>query len=59
MVAGVTAALAPQMIASGIASEAQLDLPTLEGRIAEAVRAARAVIVPPTVVGAFGRRSDG
>ena len=57
MVAAVVRSLAPQIMASGIATEAELDLPTLETRIADAVRDAGAVILMPTVSGAFGRRA--
>jgi len=56
MVAGVVASLAPQLVAAGIATEAEIDLPTLQARIAEEVQAASAVLLPPTLVGAFGRR---
>jgi len=56
MIAGVVRSLAPRMLASGIATEAELDLPTLEARIAEAIRASNAVVLMPTVSGAFGRR---
>src|SRR3954470_5654668 len=50
--AGVTRTLAPQ----GIADEAELGLDTLQERIAEQVAARDAVILPPTVVGAWGTR---
>jgi SAM-dependent methyltransferase len=56
MMAGVTRSLAPRMAASGIATAEELDLPTLETRVAAAVRAASATIVLPTVSGAFGHR---
>jgi len=39
----------------GIATAEQLDLPTLEDRIADELRRADAVLLPPTVVGAWGR----
>jgi hypothetical protein len=35
----------------------ELELETLEARIAEAVEAAGAIVVPPTLVGAWGRVS--
>jgi SAM-dependent methyltransferase len=54
---GVLRSLAPKLHAAGIATEAELDLPTLHGRIVEDLRAANAVVVLPTVVGAFGRRA--
>ena len=55
--AGVLRSLAPKIHAAGIATEAELDLPTVQARIAEDLRAADAVVVLPTVVGAFGRRA--
>jgi ubiquinone/menaquinone biosynthesis C-methylase UbiE len=55
LLAGVVRSLAPAIIAHGLATDAQLDLTTVEQRIATAVSSARAVILPPTVVGAWGR----
>jgi ubiquinone/menaquinone biosynthesis C-methylase UbiE len=54
--AGVTRSLAPQIVAQGIADEAELGLETLQERIAEQVVARDAVIMPPAVVGAWGTR---
>jgi SAM-dependent methyltransferase len=54
--AGVTSSLAPQIVAHGIADEAELGLETLQERIAEQVAALDAVIIPPAVVGAWGTR---
>lgn len=54
--AGVTRSLAPQIVAQGIADEAELGLETLQERIAEQVGALDAVIMPPAVVGAWGTR---
>jgi SAM-dependent methyltransferase len=54
--ASVTRSLAPQIVAHGIADEAELGLETLQARIAEQVAARDAVILPPTVVGAWGTR---
>jgi SAM-dependent methyltransferase len=56
LLSGVVRSLAPAMIAHGIATAEEIDLATLEQRINEDVRAANAVIVLPTVVGAWGRR---
>ena len=56
LLAGVVRTLAPAMIAHGIATADQIDVATLEQRMTEAVRGANAVIVLPTVVGAWGRR---
>jgi len=55
--AGVLRSLAPRIHASGIATEAELDLPTLQERIGHDLRDAGAVVALPTVVGAFGRRA--
>jgi ubiquinone/menaquinone biosynthesis C-methylase UbiE len=54
LLAGVVRSLAPAIIRHGIATAEQLDIATLERRIMEAVRHADAVILPPTVVGAWG-----
>ena len=54
--AGVLRSLAPQIHAAGIATEDELDLPTVQARVTASLRAADAVVVLPTVVGAFGRR---
>jgi ubiquinone/menaquinone biosynthesis C-methylase UbiE len=56
--AGIVRSLAPAIIAHGLATGDELDLATLEERIAEAVRGAGAVILPPTLVGAWGRVPD-
>ena len=54
--AAVTRSLAPQIVAQGIADEAELGLETLQERIAQQVGALDAVIMPPAVVGAWGTR---
>lgn len=54
--AGVTRSLAPQIVAQGIADEAELGLETLQARIAEQVAERDAVIMPPAVAGAWGTR---
>ncbi len=54
--AGVTRSLAPQIVAQGIADEAELGLETLQARIAEQVTDRDAVMLPPAVVGAWGLR---
>ena len=54
--ASVVRSLAPQIVAHGIADEAELGLETLQERIAEQIRARDAVILPPAVVGAWGTR---
>jgi ubiquinone/menaquinone biosynthesis C-methylase UbiE len=55
LVAGVVRSLAPVIVARGIATPEQLQLDTLQARITEEVRRADAVLLPPTVVGAWGR----
>jgi hypothetical protein len=55
-VAGVVRSLAPTMVLKGIATEEELDLPTLEQRIRDQLVENDAVLLPPTVVGAWGRR---
>jgi SAM-dependent methyltransferase len=56
LVAGVIHSLAPTIVSNGIATEAELDLPTLEQRIRDDLMENDAVLLPPTVVGAWGRR---
>jgi SAM-dependent methyltransferase len=56
LLAGVVRTLAPQMEAAGIATVEELGLDTLQQRLAEAHREAGAVVLLPTVVGAWGRR---
>jgi len=57
MIAGVVRSLTPQIIAAGIATEEEVGLDTLEARLGDSLRAARAIVLPPTVSGAFGRRA--
>jgi SAM-dependent methyltransferase len=54
LLAGVVRSLAPAIIRHGIATAEQLDVATLERRLAEAAQHHNAVILPPTVVGAWG-----
>jgi ubiquinone/menaquinone biosynthesis C-methylase UbiE len=56
LLAGIVRSLAPQMIEAGIATADQLGLETLAARLGEAVRSADAVILPPTLAVAWGRR---
>jgi ubiquinone/menaquinone biosynthesis C-methylase UbiE len=56
MLAGIVRSLAGTILDHGIATAAQLDLPTLERRIGQELARADAVLLPPTVVGAWGRR---
>ena len=55
--AGVVASLAPQIVKAGIATEAELGLETLRDRMAQQLRAEDAVVLPPCLVGAWGRRA--
>jgi SAM-dependent methyltransferase len=59
LLAGVVRSLASEIIRRGIATVEQLDLATLERRVADELRRQDAVLLPPTVVGAWARRSGG
>lgn len=56
MVTGVVRTLAPAIIGHGLATEAELDLETLEARIAAALEESGSVLLPPVLGGAWGRR---
>jgi hypothetical protein len=58
-VAGIVRSLAPRIIDAGIATEADLDVDTLQQRAAQDLRDADAVLLPPALVGAWGARSGG
>ena len=55
LLGSVVRSLAPAIVRGGIATEDQLDLANLEDRMAEEFQRADAVMLPPTVVGAWGR----
>ena len=55
LLADIVRALAKPIVAAGIATDAELAVDTLDERIAGAMRDAGAVIVAPTLVGAWGR----
>ncbi len=55
-VVGVVRALRDAIVASGVVTEQELDLDTLERRLGEAIGAAGAVWTVPTIVGGWGRR---
>ena len=55
LLADVVRALAKPIVAAGLTTEAELDVDTLEERIQAALRDAGAVLVAPTLVGAWGR----
>ena len=57
LLAAAVRAVAPQIVAAGIATEAELGIDTLQERIARELAAADAVSLPPAIVGAWGRRS--
>jgi hypothetical protein len=54
LIAGVARTLAPVIVERGIATAEQLGIDTLEDRIAAEFQRADAVMLPPTVVGAWG-----
>ena len=56
LLAGVVRTLVPQIAAMGLATPEQIDVDTLEARISSQVQAAGAVVIPPTLAGAWGRR---
>ena len=58
LITGVLRSLAPVIVRCGIATEEELGLATFEERLREETRQARAVILPPTVVGAWGHTLD-
>ena len=59
LLTGVVRSLADVITARNIATAEQMDLSTLEQRIADGLRTEDAVFLPPTVVGAWGRRGSG
>lgn len=56
LLGGVLRSLAPAIVRHGIATDEQLGLATFEQRLSHAVQSTNAVFLPPTVVGAWGRR---
>ena len=56
LLGGVVRSLAEPITRHGIATAEQIGLATLEQRIADELRRKQAVVLPPTVVGAWGRR---
>jgi len=55
LLTGVVRTLAPTIVANGIATEEEMGLDTLDERLRLQIEAARAVLLPPTIVGAWGR----
>jgi hypothetical protein len=58
LLGGVVRSLAPVIVQRGIATPEQADVETIEDRIAREMQLANAVFLPPTVVGAWGRRAQ-
>lgn len=56
LLSGVVRTLAPQIVAAGLATPEQIGIDSLEARISDAVRGGESVVLPPTLVGAWGRR---
>jgi SAM-dependent methyltransferase len=56
LVAAVVRSLEDAIVAHGIATREQIGIETLESRFADALARANAVVLPPTVAGAWGRR---
>jgi SAM-dependent methyltransferase len=56
MVAGVIRTLSPAIVGHGLATEDELGLDTLADRITAALEASGADLLPPVLVGAWGRR---
>lgn len=56
LLSAVVQTLAPQILAAGLATPEQIDRGPLEKRMSEAIRASRAVFLPPVLAGAWGRR---
>jgi SAM-dependent methyltransferase len=57
LVAGVIRSLEETIVAHRIATREQIGIETLESRLADALHRANAVLLPPTVSGAWGRRA--
>ena len=57
MLSGVVRTLVPQIVATGLATAEQIGIDTFEARVADALQTSGAVLLPPTLVGAWGRRS--
>jgi ubiquinone/menaquinone biosynthesis C-methylase UbiE len=55
LLAGVVRSLAPVIVQRGIATAEQVDVQTIEDRLARELQRVDAVLMPPTVVGAWGR----
>jgi len=58
LLAAVVHSLAPHILAAGVATPEQIDPEPLRARLADALRAAGAVFLPPVLAGAWGRRAS-
>jgi SAM-dependent methyltransferase len=54
LLAGIVRTLAPVIVARGVATAKEIDVGTLQDRLRRELDAANAVLLPPTVVGAWG-----
>ncbi|WP_216320728.1 methyltransferase domain-containing protein [Deinococcus aestuarii] len=57
LLGGVVRAVAPQIMALGLATAEQIGIETLAERIDAATRATGSVVLPPALAGAWGRRA--
>lgn len=56
LLSGVVRTLVPKIVEAGLATAEHIDIETLEARVAGAMQASGAVLLPPTLAGAWGRR---
>lgn len=57
LLGGVVRAVAPWIVAAGIATPEQIDIGTLQQRIAADTEVTDSVVLPPALVGAWGQRA--
>jgi SAM-dependent methyltransferase len=57
LLSAVVNSLAPHILAAGLATPEQIDPDRLRARLTDAVRTAGAVVLPPVLAGAWGRRA--
>jgi hypothetical protein len=58
-IAGLVRSLARRIIGAAIATEADLAVDTLQQRLAQALAGSDAILLPPTLVGAWGTTPGG
>jgi SAM-dependent methyltransferase len=56
LLGGVVRTLAPKIVAAGLATPEQIGIDTFDARAADEIRAAGAVVLPPVLAGAWGRK---